>query len=165
MYLSLCGDIELLSPTSGICLPSLKKLQLDIRNVKVNLLDVLLSGCPNLEVLELSIAPMYLADLHVPSSLKRLIFTVESDAGVCLEIDTPNLSYLSLTHVTLGKGIGNLGKVDEAFLDVFSNPKNNSIDPLLNLLRALSGIKRVVLCLTTTKVSQAFIFVLYLVLY
>lgn len=152
--LSLCGDIYLvLERSSMFCLPSLKKLQLDIGYVEMNSMDNLLSSCPILETLELSIAPDRLARLRVPPSLKRFKFTVENNFGAYLEIDAPDLKYLSLTNITFSDAatIGNLDKVEEAYLNVFSTPENESVDPLFNLLRALSRIKHLMLCLSTTK--------------
>ncbi|MCH81716.1 F-box/RNI/FBD-like domain protein [Trifolium medium] len=145
---SLCGDIVVeLEQSSAICLPSLKTLQLDIGNVDVNSVGILLSGCPILETLELSFSPTSLGKLCVPSSLKSLKFTVENDIGACLEIDAPGLRYLSLTKITFGdaEAVGNLHNVKEAYLDIFSTPENESVDPLLILLQALSEIKHLVL--------------------
>lgn len=78
-----------LAQSSAISLPSLKKMKLDIGNVDVNSVDILLSGCPILETLELSFSPISLAKLRVPSTLKSLKLTVENDIGACVEIDAP----------------------------------------------------------------------------
>ncbi|GAU47090.1 hypothetical protein TSUD_369230 [Trifolium subterraneum] len=145
---SLCGDIVVeLEQSSAICLPSLKILQLDIGDVNVNYVGILLSGCPILETLELSFSPTSLGKLCVPSSLKSLKFTVENDIGACLEIDAPGLRCLSLTKITFddAAAVGNLHNVKEAYLDIFSTPENESVDPLLIVLQALSGIKHLVL--------------------
>jgi hypothetical protein len=115
---------------------------------------MLLSGCPVLENLELSFYPESLAKLQVPSSLKRLKVKVQNDVGVWLEIDTPGLKYLSLTKVILGDVVGNLHNVEEAYLDVFSTPESKSVEPLYNLLQALSRIRRLELPDSTTKVTQ-----------
>jgi hypothetical protein len=69
----------------------------------MNSMDNLLSSCPILETLELSIAPDRLARLRVPPSLKRFKFTVENNFGAYLEIDAPDLKYLSLTNITWTK--------------------------------------------------------------
>ncbi|XP_027192663.1 F-box/FBD/LRR-repeat protein At4g26340-like isoform X2 [Cicer arietinum] len=154
LSLSLCGQIFLeLEQSSTIHLPSLKTLQLDISYVNANSVDILLSGCPILETLDLSFSPESLAKLHVPSSLKSLKVIVENDIGACLEIDAPGLKYLTLTKITFGDvaAIGNLHNVEEACLDVFSTPENEYVDPLLTLLQALSGIKHLVLCCSTAK--------------
>jgi hypothetical protein len=44
--------------------------------------------------------------------------------------------------------------VEEAYLDVFSTPESKSVEPLYILLRALSGVKRLELSDSTTKVTQ-----------
>jgi hypothetical protein len=115
---------------------------------------MLLSGCPILENLELSFYPKSLGKIQVPSSLKRLKVIVQSEVGIWLEIDEPGLKYLSLTKVILGDVVGNLHNVEEAYLDVFSTPESKSVEPLYNLLRALSGIRRLELPDSTTKVTQ-----------
>ncbi|WJX87963.1 hypothetical protein P8452_70096 [Trifolium repens] len=146
--LSLCGEIVVeLEQSSAICLPSLKTLQIDIGNVDVSSVGIILSSCPILETLELSCSPTSLGKLRVPSSLKSLKFTVENDIGACLAIDAPGLRYLSLTKITFddASAVGNLHNVKEAYLDIFFTPENESIDPLLILLQALSGIKQLVL--------------------
>lgn len=144
-----------------VCLPSLKTLQLEIGNVDVNSVDILLSACPILETLELSFSTESLAKLRVPSSLKSFKFTIENDTEVCLEIDTPGLKYLSLTNITFGNAtsIGNLHNVEEAYLDASS--ESESVDPLLTLLQALSGIKRLVFRCYAAKVSEIFIMLVY----
>jgi hypothetical protein len=148
-----------LAQSSAISLPSLKTMKLDIGNVDVNSVDILLSGCPILETLELSFSPISLAKLRVPSTLKSLKLTVENDIGACVEIDAPNLKYLSLTRITFANdtAVGDLHNVKEAYLDVFyAPPENESVDPLLILLQALTGIKRLVLRCYTAKVSEIF---------
>lgn len=149
-----------LAQSSAISLPSLKTLKLDIGNVDVNSVDILLSSCPILETLELAFSPISLAKVRVPSTLKSLKLTVENDIGACLEIDAPDLKYLSLTRITFANdaAVGNLHNVKEAYLDVFSTPENEneSVDPLLILLQALTGIKRLVLRCYTAKVSEIF---------
>lgn len=145
LSISLYGEIFVeLEQSWHVCLPSLKTLQLEIGNVDVNSVDILLSACPILETLELSFSTESLAKLRVPSSLKSFKFTIENDTEVCLEIDTPGLKYLSLTNITFGNAtsIGNLHNVEEAYLDASS--ESESVDPLLTLLQALSGIKRLV---------------------
>ncbi|KAK2354974.1 hypothetical protein QL285_092432 [Trifolium repens] len=156
MYLSLNGYILLqLQDSSDICLPSLKVLHLlDMGDLDLNSVSVLLSGCPILEHVNLSFNPQSLAKLRVSSfSLKWLTILVENHVGACLEIDAPNLKYLSLTNITFGNAaaIENLHNVEEAYLDVFSTPESESVEPLLNLLQALSRIKHLELCSSTTK--------------
>jgi len=161
---SLYGEIFVeLKQSSRVCLPSLKTLQLEIGNVDVNSVDILLSACPILETLELSFSTESSAELRVPSSLKSFQFTVENDIEVCLEIDTPGLKYLSLTNITFGNAtsIGNLHNVEKAYLDVLSSSESESVDPLLTLLQALSGIKRLVFRCYTAKVSEIFIILVY----
>ena len=95
----------------------------------------------------------------MPSSLKRLKITVDNNIGAWLEIDAPGLKYLSLEEITFrdAAAVGNLHRVEEAYLDVFPTPKSESVEPLLNLLQALSGIKRLELHNSTTKVTKVFI--------
>jgi hypothetical protein len=126
-------------------------------HLDLNSVNKLLSGCPILENLELSFYPEILAKLQVPSSLKRLKVKVQNEVGTCLEIDTPGLKYLSLTNVILGDVVGNLHNVEEAYLDVFSTPESKSVERLYILLRALSGIRRLELPDSTTKVTQVLI--------
>jgi hypothetical protein len=166
--LSLCGEIVVeLEQSSAICLPSLKTLQIDIGNVDVSSVGILLSGCPILETLELSCSPTSLGKLRVPSSLKSLKFTVENDIGACLEIDAPGLRYLSLTKITFddAAAVGDLHNVKEAYLDIFSTPENESVDPLLILLQALSGIKHLVLHCSMAKVSKNIIMHVFIIYY
>lgn len=153
---SLSGNILFqLQDSSGICLPSLKVLQLllDMYLLDLNPVNIFLSACHVLEDLEMSFTHESLAILRVPTSLKRLIIMVETKVGACLEIDAPDLKFLSLTNVTISHAatIGNLHKVEEAFLDVLPTPESESVEPLLNLLRALSGIKHLELFSSTTK--------------
>lgn len=153
---SLSGNILFqLQDSSGICLPSLKVLQLllDMYLLDLNTVNIFLSACHVLEDLEMSFTHESLAILRVPTSLKRLKIMVETKVGVCLEIDAPDLKFLSLTNVTISHAatIGNLHKVEEAFLDVLPSPESESVEPLLNLLRALSGIKHLELFSSTTK--------------
>jgi len=152
-----------LAQSSAVCLPSLKRLQLDIGNVDVNAINMILSACPILETLELSFSTESSAKLRVPSSLKCFKFTVENDIEVCLEIDTPGLKYLSLADITFGDAtsVGNLHNVEEAYLDVLSSSESESVDPLLTLLQALSGIKCLVFRCYTAKVSEIFIILVY----
>lgn len=153
---SLSGNILFqLQDSSGICLPSLKVLQLllDMYLLDLNPVNIFLSACHVLEDLEMSFTHESLAILRVPTSLKRLKIMVETKVGACLEIDAPDLKFLSLTNVTISHAatIGNLHKVEEAFLDVLPTPESESVEPLLNLLRALSGIKHLELFSSTTK--------------
>ncbi|KAK2354967.1 hypothetical protein P8452_75219 [Trifolium repens] len=137
-----------LQDTLEICLPSLKVLHLlDIEDLDLNSVNMLISGCPILENLELSFYPQSLGKLQLPSSLKRLKVIVHNEVGTCLEIDTPGLRYLSLTKIILGDVVGNLHNVEEAYLDVGCK----SVEPLHNLLRALSRIKHLELCSSITK--------------
>lgn len=153
---SLSGNILFqLQDSSGICLPSLKVLQLllDMYLLDLNPVNIFLSACHVLEDLDMSFTHESLAILRVPTSLKRLKIMVETKVGACLEIDAPDLKFLSLTNVTISHAatIGNLHKVEEAFLDVLPTPESESVEPLLNLLRALSGIKHLELFSSTTK--------------
>ncbi|KEH19756.1 putative F-box domain, FBD domain, leucine-rich repeat domain, L domain-containing protein [Medicago truncatula] len=159
LSLSLDGCIEFeLQDSSEICLPSLKVMKLGYNySLDMNSLNILLSGCPILETLEiLSLGLGYdeLVSLRVPSSLKSLKITVEVGYGICLEIDAPALKYLSLAAVTFlnAATIGeNLHNVEEADLDLFSHPDSESVEPLLKLLRALSGLKHLELHSPTTQ--------------
>ncbi|XP_024641042.1 F-box/LRR-repeat protein At3g26922 isoform X2 [Medicago truncatula] len=151
-----------LQDNSKICLPSLKLLQLlDMYNLDLNSVNALLSGCPVLENLEISFAPESLATLRLSSStLKRLKIDVENEVGAYLEIDAPDLKYLSLTNIMFlnAASVGNLHNVEEAHLDVFSTHRapsspstSESVEPVLRLLQALSGIKHLKLLSSTTK--------------
>jgi hypothetical protein len=123
-------------------------------HLDLNSVNMLLSGCPVLENLKLCFCPESFAKLQAPSSLTRLKVKVQNEVGTCLEIDAPGLKYLSLTKVILGDVFGNLHNVEEAYLDVFSTPESKSVEPLYILLRALSGVKRLELSDSTTKVTQ-----------
>ncbi|AET03063.1 putative FBD-associated F-box protein At5g56700 isoform X2 [Medicago truncatula] len=153
--LSLSGYILLpLQDPLEICLPSLKVLQLlNMHHLNLSSMHILLSACPVLENLELFFSPESLDIIRVPSSLKRLKITVDNNVGAWLEIDAPGLKYLSLECITFrdAAAVGNLHSVEEAYLDVFPTPKSESVEPLLNLLRALSGIKHLELHNSTTK--------------
>ncbi|RHN59536.1 putative FBD domain, leucine-rich repeat domain, L domain-containing protein [Medicago truncatula] len=145
MYLSLCGFILFqLKDSSEVCLPSLKGLQLLVGDGSdANSVNILLSGCPILEDLELSFCHFSFAKLRVQTSLlKRLAITFAYEAGGCVEIDAPGLKYLSLSN---GTAFGNLHNVKEAYLAEFSTPESESVFRLLNLLQALSGIKHLML--------------------
>lgn len=151
MFLSLYDDILLQwLPSWEVYLPLLKKLIVDLKHVEVPFLDKLLSCCPILEILEVTIRPTSLTTYCMPHSLKRLKFTSKKHIGTCLEIDAPDLKYLGLTGITFkGSTIVNLHKVDEVYLDLVSLPR-----PRKNLLRALSKIKHLVLGGSTMKVNK-----------
>jgi len=156
MYLSLCGFILFqLKDSSEVCLPSLKVLQLIVADGSdANSVNILLSGCPILENLELSLSHYSFAKLRVQSSLlKRLDIIFEYEAGGCIEIDAPGLKYLCLSN---GTAFGNLHNVKEAYLAEFSTPESESVYRLLNLLRALSGIKHLMLDHYLTEVTEKF---------
>ena len=169
MYFSFNNYIILqLQDNSKIYLPSLKLLQLvDMYRLDLNSTNILLSGCPILENLEISFTPESLATLRVSSStLKRLTIDSENEIGAYLEIDAPDLKYLSLTNITFrnAAAVGNLHNVEEAHLDVISTPRapsspstSESVEPVFRLLRALSGIKHLELLSSATKVTEVFI--------
>jgi len=172
IYLSLNGYILLqLQESLVFCLPSLKVLQLLEYRLDLNSVNILLSRCSILENLEISFSPESLAIIRVPSSLTRLKITaeneitvedeitVENEVGASLEIDAPGLKYLSLKHITFcdAAAVGNLHNVEEAYLDVFSTPESESVEPLLTLLRSLSGLKHLELQRSTTKVTEVFV--------
>ncbi|XP_027336293.1 F-box protein At4g09920-like [Abrus precatorius] len=149
--LSLCGGIHLQNrnPNSVIRLPSLKTLQLDIDSV--DCIDTLLSGCPVLETLHLSFAPQCLTKICVPRSLKRLKYAVENNVEIFLELHAPALEFLSIVQRTRSFpcSIGNLDNVVEAYLDVYVT--DESAEPLFKLLKALSGLKYLVMRNSTMK--------------
>ncbi|GAU39376.1 hypothetical protein TSUD_370340 [Trifolium subterraneum] len=156
--LSLCGGILLpLKHSSVVRLPSLKTLKLDICYEDVDSVDVLLSGCPILETLDLSFAPKSFSNIRMPRSLKMLKFTVDNNIGVCLgKLDAPNLNYLIINHVTFSS-IGDLHNVLEAHLDVFPPPSQSaSVESLLKLLQALSKITYLFMGVLTIKVKLGF---------
>ncbi|GAU24751.1 hypothetical protein TSUD_355800 [Trifolium subterraneum] len=134
-----------------VTLPSLKMLVIDIHYVEVSSINVLLCGCPNIEILDLSFSAS-LDKFCIPSSLKRLKIVIENDDGAYLEINAPDLEYLNVTQITFGEvfSIYNLHNVVEARVDVFPQVFG-SIIPLHNLLGALSGTKHLVLSPSTIK--------------
>ncbi|PNX76821.1 F-box/FBD/LRR-repeat protein [Trifolium pratense] len=140
-----------LKRAKAIRLPSLKKLQLHIGYVEVSPMNALLSGCPNLETLDLC---FYAEDsggiIRVPPSLKWLkIIINNSDAGASLEIDVPVLEYLCIANITITDA-NNLQNVVEASVDVFPSSAASAFT-FLKLLSALTGIKHLVLSRSTTK--------------
>ncbi|GAU24743.1 hypothetical protein TSUD_355720 [Trifolium subterraneum] len=142
-----------LKRAKAIHLPSLKKLQLDIGGyVEVSAMNALLSGCRNLETLDLCFsAEDYGGILRVPPALKWLkIIINNSDAGASLEIDVPVLEYLCIANITVTDA-SNLQNVVEASLDVLPSSAASAF-PLFKLLGALAGIKHLVLSRSTTKV-------------
>jgi hypothetical protein len=161
MCLSLCGSILLqLKDSSEVSLPSLKVLQLFVANGSdANSVNFLLSGCPILENLELSFCHDSFTRLRVQSSLlKRLEITFENEDGGCVEIDTPGLKYLSLTKIKFSNAsaFGNLCNVKEAYLAEFPILESQSVYPLFNLFRALSGIKHLTLDQYLIEVTEKF---------
>jgi hypothetical protein len=115
-------------------------------------MNALLSGCPNLETLDLCFsAEDYGGIIRVPPSLKWLKIIINNpDAGASLEIDVPVLEYLCVANITF-TDTSNLQNVMEASLDVFPSSSASTFT-LLKLLGALSGIKHLVLSHSTTKV-------------
>jgi hypothetical protein len=115
-------------------------------------MNALLSGCPNLETLDLCFsAEGYGGIIRVPPSLKWLkIIINNSDAGASLEIDVPVLEYLCIANITF-TDTSNLQNVMEASLDVFPSSSASAFT-LLKLLGALAGIKHLELSHSTTKV-------------
>nr|XP_027187195.1 putative F-box/FBD/LRR-repeat protein At5g44950 [Cicer arietinum] len=167
MELSLSGSILLqLQDSSEISLPSLKVLQLiEVDDLDAKSLDILLSRCPILENLKLFYTHYSFAILRLQSSLlKRLEITIDNDAGGCLEIDAPGLKYLSLRNFTFSNAaaVGNLPNVKKADLARYSTPKSESVYPLLNLLRNLSGIKHLKMGCSITEVTEVFIIYMFL---
>ncbi|KAK2352937.1 F-box/FBD/LRR-repeat protein [Trifolium repens] len=151
--LSLNGAIYFnLTRAKAIRIPSLKKLRVDTTGyVEVSPMNALLSGCPNLETLDLCFsAEGYGGIIRVPPSLKWLkIIINNSDAGASLEIDVPVLEYLCIANITF-TDTSNLQNVMEASLDVFPSSAASAFT-LLKLLGALGGIKHLVLSCSTTK--------------
>ncbi|GAU39368.1 hypothetical protein TSUD_370260 [Trifolium subterraneum] len=102
----------------------------------------------------------YQPDTFSTYSIETWISTaiVENKVGACLEIDAPNLKYLSLTNITFGDAaaVGNLHNVEKAYLEVFSTSNGEFVKPLLNLLRALSRIKHLELYSSTTKMDPSY---------
>ncbi|GAU24744.1 hypothetical protein TSUD_355730 [Trifolium subterraneum] len=136
----------------GICLPSLKKLYLEIGYVEVTSVSAFLSGCPILETLDLCFDSEEYDILRVPSSLKKLKINLGNDneVGASFEIDAPGLEYLNISRFTFGN-VGNLQHVVEASLDIHP-PTGASAFTLVKLLDTLSGVKHLVLSHSTTKV-------------
>ncbi|GAU24747.1 hypothetical protein TSUD_355750 [Trifolium subterraneum] len=151
--LSLVGAISVqkLSSTT-VCLPSLKKMIINIGFVEVSSVNALLSGCPIIETLNLCFCSISLDKVCVPSSLKKLKVALKNQRGAYLEINAPDLEYFQITKITFGEvfSMYNLHNVVEAHLDVFPHSLG-SVTPLHNLLGALSGTKHLVLNPSTTK--------------
>jgi hypothetical protein len=142
-----------LESSTPITLPSLKELVINIHDAELPSVNVLLSGCPNIESLDLYFSIQSMDKVCVPPSLKWLTIDIENEVGAYLEINAPNLEYLDITGITFDKvfHMYNLHNVVEAHLDVFPHSLG-SVIPLNNLLNALSGIKHLVLGRSTTKV-------------
>jgi len=118
-------------------------------------INVLLSGCPILEALE---NHFWVKDYHhicLPPTLKTLKIIVDIDDDVpSFVINGLAFYYINSTKTTLSDE-GNLQYVAKASVDIFrSLDYFDDLDStsLLNLLTALSGIKRLALSRSTTKV-------------
>ncbi|XP_045790563.1 F-box/FBD/LRR-repeat protein At4g26340-like [Trifolium pratense] len=151
LSLSLEGAVYFnLQRAKGIRLPSLKKLHLDIGYVLVTSVSALLSGCPILETLDLYFETEEYGILCVPPSLKKLKMRLgNGNSGASFEIDAPGLKYLDISEFTFGN-VGNLQHVVEASLNIHPPPGAFAYT-LVKLLDTLSGVKHLVLCLSTTK--------------
>jgi len=116
-------------------------------------MNALLSGFPILESLNLYFYAEEYDIIRVPSTLKWLnIVLGNGDIGASLEMDAPGLEYLNISEITFSN-VGSLQNVVEASLDVFPSPGDSaSAFNLLKLLDTLSGVKRLVLSRSTTKV-------------
>ncbi|WJX91956.1 hypothetical protein P8452_73667 [Trifolium repens] len=151
--LSLVGAISIqkLSSTT-VCLPSLKKMLINIGFVEVSYVNALLSCCPIIETLDLCFYPKSLDKVCVLSSLKRLKVAFKNHHAASIEINAPFLEYLNITGITLGEvfSMYKLNNVVEAHLDISRN-SSGSVTPLHNLLGALSGTKQLVLSPSTIK--------------
>ncbi|XP_061358371.1 F-box/LRR-repeat protein At3g26922-like [Gastrolobium bilobum] len=148
--LSLSYGIHIEKP-AAVCLPSLKMLNLC--HINVDFYETLLSGCPALETLTLSICAKCLTKVHVPPSLKRLEFQVFSSQWESyLDIDVPGLEYLSIVHATSSFHckFTNLQHVVDAFLDV-GGVEKASVNTFHKLIRALCGTKSLKLGYFSTK--------------
>lgn len=140
-------------PSSEVCLSSLKTLHLKVRRLEIVSVNVLLSGCPVLENLDLSFYPKCYDGIRVPPSLKRLKIIIKNDIGAFLEeISTLGLKHLNLTNMTLGNNMYNLHDVVEAYVDLYHLPADNTFT-LFNFLHSLTRIKHLVLSRSTTKVK------------
>jgi len=135
-----------------IHLPSLKNLKLDNGYWEMSLINALLSGCPILETLDAYICAEDYDEIRVPPTLKRLNTTVDYGFEPSLEIQELTFDYLNTTQITFGD-VSSLQSVVKASLDVFSSLDDpNLTSHLLKLFGALSGIKHLVLSISTTKV-------------
>ncbi|GFQ05856.1 fbd-associated F-box protein at4g10400 [Phtheirospermum japonicum] len=109
LSLTCCGDIPM---TGNVCLPALKKLQLDrVKNESDESLSHLLSGCPALEELVVCcyISSPTLSKLVVNNSANIVVFEVK--------LDTPGLRYLKLCDsMSENVSVGALTSLNEAYI-------------------------------------------------
>ncbi|XP_065871525.1 putative F-box/LRR-repeat protein At3g18150 isoform X1 [Euphorbia lathyris] len=116
--------------------PSLKELKLECSQVHNLAIENVVSGCPLLELLELSGIFGFFDVVIASKSLKRLIFVdVETeddsdDDSEKIEISCPNLEQLSIT-ISVDSRIGFSNLQDQAIENVLSN------SPLLHTLELL----------------------------
>ncbi|KEH29096.1 F-box/FBD/LRR protein [Medicago truncatula] len=152
---SLCNAIHLnIQSFTTISLPSLKILLIDIFGyVEVPMVNALLCGCPNIEVLDLKFLTNSLDNVCLPPTLKRLKIGIESkEVGPSLEINAPDLEYINIYQYSFSDVLNmkNLHNVIEASLDLMPF-SYDFVVPLLKLLNNLSRAKHLVLSDSTTK--------------
>ncbi|XP_061352935.1 F-box/LRR-repeat protein At3g26922-like [Gastrolobium bilobum] len=138
--LTLSYGIRIEKPPA-VCLPSLKVLS--VEDVDVDVIETLLSGCPALETLTLTIYPECLTKVRVPSSLKRLLLQVFSTGCESyLDIDAPGLEYLNIFYMdsSFHFKVTNLQHMMHANLNTEAMDKA-SVNSFHKLIRALSGTK------------------------
>ncbi|MED6118892.1 hypothetical protein PIB30_006683 [Stylosanthes scabra] len=144
---------------SNVYLPSLKNLEL---NIFFGDIDLLLSGCPALENLDLDLYEFGLCipKLQMPQTLKSLTFSEpcnyhEETKEICLrEIYTPSLEYLhlsieSLEDAAMEVSVMHFPNMVEAHLSIDESTWN--VHWVLELLHALSETKLLALEGPTTK--------------
>ncbi|QHN75493.1 hypothetical protein HN51_053179 [Arachis hypogaea] len=132
------------TPSESI-FPSLKNLELNVIFNYVDL-DLLLSGCPALETLRITLTDFRLEAFHMPRSLKSLTFEEQySDSEdvtlELLEVNTPSLEYLrlSLRGCYAQILVCDYPNIKKASLDI--SRKSGNIAWVPKLLRALCKTK------------------------
>lgn len=165
LFHSLCNAIHLnIQSSTTISLPSLKILLIDIFGyVQMPMVNALLCGCPNIEVLDLKFLTNSLDNVCLPPTLKRLkIGTESTKVGPSLEINAPDLEYINIYQYSFSDVLNmkNLHNVIEASLDIMPF-SYDFVVPLLKLLNNLSKAKYLVLSDSTTKVKFYFSYLMF----
>jgi len=164
LFLSIFGAIHVhVQSSMTISLPSLKLLQFEIHSLgylEVSSVNAILGGCPNIEILDLNFQGQSSDKVCLPPTLKRLKIVIKHEVGSVLEINAPDLVFLSINQYKSSDVLNmhNLHNVVEVHLDLLPS-SFGSIVPLVKLLSSLSGTKKLLLGASITKVkfSSSFI--------